>query len=354
MENTDELISRITGSNNYMKEIEKVVGCIDSIDLTFFIEKNAENIRYDECIRSYMKKLFNEETKNFFAISIQTDFNKAILIKNNKRHSKKIADNFKPKVFIKSPYFKFIKKIEKTCNNLIESYNINIEHPSFNSVKDILLTNNDLMSVKNFFGYELKNDEDVKAIVDLQKASHKIIENYLTPMYDVKKIMAKNWGILTPMFRNDFAKINSEIQDMLYLFVVAKYRCQLTDNNKYYMKLFMDIVNKNPEAKANGLPEENVLANMDPARFLELLDNINFESISQKKSVYEFANKSKNIIRKIANKKPTDKMEDILKELQDIVEQSKTEIEECVKENLEAAKENETTENNDILSDLQK
>ena len=353
MENTDELITKITGSNNYMKEIEKVVGCIDSIDLSFFTEKNAENIQHDECIRSYMKKLFNEETKNFFAISIQTDFNKAIITKNNKRHSKKIADSFKPKVFIKSPYFKFIKKIEKTCNNLIEAYNVNIEQPTFESVKNVLTTNADLMSVKNFFGYELKNDDDVKAIVDLQKASHKIIENYLSPMYDVKKTMAKNWGILAPMFRNDFAKINSEVQDMLYLFVVAKYRCQLTDNNKYYMKLFMDIVNKNPEAKANGLPEENVLANMDPARFLELLDNINFDSISQKKTVYEFANKSKNIIRKIVNKKPTDKMEDILKELQDIVDQSKTEMEN-IEESLEAAKENETTENNDILSNLQK
>lgn len=352
MENTDELITKITGSNNYMKEIEKVVGCIDSVDLSFFMEKNAENIRNDECIRSYMKKLLNEETKNFFAISIQTDFNKAIVIKNNKRHSKKIADNFKPKVFIKSPYFKFIKKIEKTCNNLIESYNIDTEKPTYESVAHILSTNHDLMSVKNFFGYELHNDEDVKAIVDLQKASHKIIENYLSPMYDVKKTMAKNWGILAPMFKNDFATINSEIQDMLYLFVVAKYRCQLTDNNKYYMKLFMDIVNKNPEAKANGLPEENVLANMDPARFLELLDNINFESISQKKSVYEFANKSKNIIHKIANKKPTDKMEDILKDLQEILDQSKKELEENGQENLEAVKENETTENNDILSNL--
>ena len=349
MENTDALIKNITGSTNYMKEIEKITGNIESIDIQYFTDRINEISVCDECIRSLMKKLNNDETKAFFEASIKTNFKKAIITKNNKRHSKKVADIFRPKNFIKTPYFKFIKKIEKTCNGLIEDYDIDNANPSFEQVKHILSTNPDLMSTKNFFGYELANDDDVKAIIALQSSCHKIIDIFMSPMYDVKQTMYKNWGILKPMFKNDSFMYNNEIKDMLYLFVVAKYRCQLTDNNKYYTKLFMDIINK---STVDGNQDDNIFAKMDPARFLELLDNINFESISQKKSVYEFANKSKDIIRRIAEHKQGDKMEDILKDIQQVLNETNNKMDEFKEETLQTDKENESTENNDILSSI--
>lgn len=355
MNNTDELIKNITGSNDYMKELAKVVGNISNIDIGYFTAKNNDNILSDEVIRSVMKRLANDETKHYFELSIANNFANAIIEKKKKsgKIKKLINDDFRPKVFIKSPYFKMIKSIEKTANNLIESYNININSPSMEQVNEVLKTNPELMDVKNFFGYHLKTDEDIALMIKAKNAAHNIINNYMLPMYDVKKTMDKNWGILSPMFKTaDFATHAYEIKDMLYLFMVARYRVEITENTKYYMKLFMDVINKtdNPELKAS-LPEENVIADMDPARFLELLDTINLDSISQKKSVYNFAMRSKDIIKRIAKKDPNDKMEDIIKDIQNVlIESQKEEVMEEQKENIEA--DEPTEENNDILSNI--
>ena len=103
MENTDDLIRNITGTSDYMKELEKITGNIESINQDYFIAKNSANMKADSIIRSGMKRMQNEETKNFFALSIENDFNKALVAKKNKRNTKKINDKFKPKLFIKSP-----------------------------------------------------------------------------------------------------------------------------------------------------------------------------------------------------------------------------------------------------------
>ena len=353
MDNTDELIRNITGSNDYMKELAKVVGEITNIDLGYFANKNRDNIINDEIIRSVMKNLPNDESKHYFSLSISNDFNKAIIEKRKRsgKIKKLINEAFRPKNFIKSPYFKMIKLIEKTANNLIESYNINITAPSMEQVNNILKTNPELMDVKNFFGYHLRTDKDIELMIKAKEAAHNIISNYMLPMYDVKKTMDKNWGILSPMFKNiDFASHAYEIKDMLYLFMIAKYRVDITENSKYYMKLFMEIVNKSEGNSNSILPEENVVANMDPARFLELLDTINLDSISQKKSVYNFAMRSKDIIKRIAKKDPNDKMEDIIKDIQEtLIESQKAEMEEQ-KQTIEA--DEHTEENNDILSNI--
>ena len=350
MENTDDLIKNITGSNDYMKELEKVTGNIESIDVKYFMKKNEANIAHDAVIRSGMKALNNDETKNYFTLSIENDFNKALVTKKNKRKSKKVDDKFKAKVFIKSPFFKLIKKIEKTCNMLFEAYNISKQEPSIKPVIETLKTNPELMEVKNFFGYKLSTDDDIKTLVKIQESTHGIIHNYMLPMYDVKSTMDKNWGILAPMFKVDGGIPISEVKDMLYLFIIAKYRCAITDNTKHYMKLFMDVINKSTTGSSDGLPEENVIAEMDPARFLELLDNINFDSISEKKSVFEFATKSKDIIRRIAHRKPDEKMEDIIADIQNVLRKpdEETTAEETSLESTEPA----VTENEDILANI--
>ena len=351
MENTDDLIRNITGTSDYMKELEKVTGNIENIDLGYFKIKNENNIKFDSIIRSGMKHLDNEETRNFFEHSIKNDFNKAIVQKKNKRKSLMVASEFKPKVFIKSPYFKLIKKIEKTCNMLFEAYDIDKKKPEYKSVEETLSTNPELMDIKNFFGRHIKTQEDVNQLVSLQKAAHGIIDNYMLPMYDVKNTMDRNWNKLAPMFKTDIGLSCCEIKDMLYLFIIAKYRCTITDNTKHYMKLFMDVINKSSgNESSDGLPEENVIANMDPARFLELLDNINFDSISEKKTVFEFATRSKDIIKRIANRKPGEKMEDILQEIQEVLSSATTKIEE--EEEKPTQPEPEVTENNDILADI--
>lgn len=334
MESTDDLIKGITGTDNYMKELEKVSGNLNTIDLKFVSIKLEELAKADESIRSCMKRLYNDETINYFKLAIENDFTKAIEIKTktNKKTKKTktsshLSDRFRPNVFIKSDYFKLIKKIEKTCNNLIEAYNINLEVPKYDSIRDVLKTNPELMDIKNLFGKKILSDEEVELVVVLKKSAHQIITIYLLPFYDVRGVMMKNWNLLAPMFnKNINVGANTvEIQDMLYLFLIAKYRCEITGKNKYYMKMFMDVINKNSTEE-----EGNLLATMDSARFLELLDTINFDSIGQKKEVYNFAIKSKDIIKRIVKRKDGETMTDILKDIEKVLSGSHNEVEEKI------------------------
>ena len=351
MENTDDLIKNITGSSDYMKELARVTGNIDSINMDYFRNRNNENIEHDTVIRSGMKRLENEETRNYFTLSIENDFHKAFVTKKNKRKTKKIDDKFKPKIFIKSAFFKLIKAIEKKCNMLFEAYDVDIDNPSIKPVNEVLKSNPDLMDVKNFFGYKFSTDEDVNIMVGIKKAAHGIIYNYMLPMYDVKATMDRNWSILEPMFKANPTVPLGEVKDMLYLFVVAKYRCEITNNNKYYMKLFMDVINKNNSGNNSGLPEENVIAQMDPARFLELLDNINLDSIGEKQAVYNFAMRSKDVISRIANRKDNETMDDILEDINRILTEAQSD-KETTNTNETKPTEPEDTEHNDILADI--
>ena len=69
-----------------------------------------------------------------------------------------------------------------------------------------------------------------------------------------------------------------------------------------------------------------------------------------KKTVFEFATRSKDIIKRIANRKPGEKMEDILQEIQEVLSSATTKIEE--EEEKPTQPEPEVTENNDILADI--
>ncbi len=335
MESTDDLIKGITGTDNYMKELEKVSGNLNTIDLKYVSVKFEELAKADEIIRSCMKKLYNDETINYFKAAIENDFNKAIetRTKTNKKTKKiktstHLSDKFRPNVFIKSDYFKLIKKIEKTCNNLIESYNINIKDPKYKAIEEVLKTNPELMEIKNLFGRKIVSDEDVKLLVQLKKSTHKIIIVYLLPFYDIRGVISKNWNLLAPMFNKNINVGENvvDIQEMLYLFLISKYRCEITGNNKYYMKMFMDVINKSSSQDEEG----NLLAKIDGARFLELLDTINFDSIGEKKEVYNFAVKSKDIIKRIVKRKDGETMADILGDIESVLSGSHTEEEEKV------------------------
>jgi len=393
MHDTDSLLKNITGSENYVKELEKLTGNIENIDLNYFDERLKEITEADKIIRSIMKNTPCELSREFFELSINSRLNNPYDIseKKSKNSDKKkikktLADELRPRNMIKSPYFKIAKKLEKKCNELIESYEIDKNNPRYEQVEKILKTNPDLMSVKNLFGYVIKNDDDTKIIVDLQKASSVIIGVYMEPLYDVHKTMDKNWGMISKLFNSMAGSTSStEVKEILYLFVVAKYRCTITDNDKYYMKLFLSVINKaqstadgekesgessskrsetgeNGENITNEKREANasdIIGKMDPARFLELLDTINIEQIDKKQNVYKFAMQSKEIIRRIVNRKEGEKMEDIMKDVQAVLQSMRdnpqppqTEEEETKGEE---TKEDETAtmENADILGSLQ-
>ena len=55
MHDTDALIQNITGSKNYVKELEKVTGNIEMIDMNYFKDINKSNMEADYNIRKLLK-----------------------------------------------------------------------------------------------------------------------------------------------------------------------------------------------------------------------------------------------------------------------------------------------------------
>ena len=355
MNNTDSFIKNITGSNNYIKELEKVCGNMETINKDWFVNQNNENIVDDELIRKTLLTTLGkdvDEVRQYFALSMKTCFVnpfRTVIKKSHKTKSRKtkteIRDDLKPKVFIKSDYFKLLKRLEKQTNNLIESFGRDGD-----KLDNILKTQPDLIDVKTFYGYKIKQPTDIKPVVVIHDCAHNIISRYMLPMYDIKNTMNKNWGMLAPLFKNsgnlsvgEFELNQHDIKDMLYLFMVAKYRCTITENNKYYVKLFMNIINNN-----GTMEEETEFGKMDPARFLELLDTINLEAIDKKQKVYKFAEQSKSIIKRIINKQDGDNMEDIMKDILNMVNDNQTPGAASLAESTVE----ETLENTDILDNV--
>lgn len=333
MHDTDTIISNITGSKDYVKELEKVTGNMETIDKTWFRDVNNANELNDREIRKILNKISAKcenftLAKDFFKVSIAINYPNAILYqkKKNGKFRVFIDDQFKPRKFIKTEYFKLLKKIEKTANNLLEAYG-----KTEDKLQQVLKTQPELPDVKNFFGFKLMSQQDINQMILVKNNAANIIDRYMKPLYDMKRTMEKNWHLLDPLFKktNEITVANynitqQEVKDMLYLFMIAKYRCTITDNNKYYLKLFMSIVNTKSGEINDDDVNQTTLGKMDAARFLELLDTIDLDSISKKNSVYKFATQSKAIIKRIVNKKDDESMEDIMTDMKNIMEEAES------------------------------
>ena len=331
MHDADAMLNSITGSTNYVKELEKLTGNLEHIDLVYMDERLKVMCDCDMTIRKIINSTKASIKREFFELSMASRITNPydeIRKKNKNKIKKVLAPEVKPKVMIKSPYFKMVKKIEKCCNNLIESYNIDIEKPSMVSVNEVLKTNPELMSIKNFFDQPLEKDEDCAKIVEMKKVANVIITVYMQPLYDLRGTMEKNWHLIGDLFasaaRDKVDVSEAEVKDMLYLFIIAKYRCMVTENDKYYLKLFMSLLNKSTTQRTTaceGVNDDEVNASrligeMDAPRFLELLDTINLDQIGDKETVKKFAVQSKDIIKRIVNRKEGETMEDIMTDLQ--------------------------------------
>ena len=120
MNNTDNIIKNITGSSNYVKELEKVCGNIETIDKTWFINQNENNKKDDNIIRKSLIDVLgkdNEIVKQYFTLSMNINFNKPFItiVKKSKKSKQPIKtreelrQELKPIVFIKCEYFKLLK-----------------------------------------------------------------------------------------------------------------------------------------------------------------------------------------------------------------------------------------------------
>jgi hypothetical protein len=129
----------------------------------------------------------------------------------------------------------------------------------------------------------------------IKRACKDIINILLVPMYDVEQTIHSHWNQIDRIFKNKTFQQHAQgvsptdVIRILHQFIIAKYRADVTGNNKHYVKLFF------------GTIGDETMANMDGARFMEIMDSIDMSAFNKDDKVYQFATNAKVIMQKIAN-----------------------------------------------------
>ena len=338
MHDIEAQISRISGQQNYMEQLQKITGNIEFVDMDMYHDKHNKIVNCDSNIKKVLRKML-EDTDSINTIkSLYDKESNALNLKDNtfglyvkkSKKSKKqkkpreiINNGYRPIDLVKTEWFKLIKRMEKDIHKfLIEvfpdntSQNTNVnDGTNTDSLPNVQLNNKskldvesktfadleheyklhpELLDIKTALDCKINTNKLFTSIIMIKKFAKIIINILLTPMYDVKKTIHSHWSEINRIFKTKAfqqTKLTSpdDIIEILYQFIIAKYRATITGNNKHYVKLFLDTVGN-----------ENV-SNMDGARFVEIMDAIDLDKLNKKDKVYQFALGAKSIMQRIVN-----------------------------------------------------
>ena len=338
MHDIEAQISRISGQQNYMEQLQKITGNIEFVDMDMYHDKHNKLVNCDSNIKKVLRKML-EDTDNIDTIKTLYDKESNTLnlkdntfglyVKKSKKSKKQkkpreiINNGYRPIDLVKTEWFKLIKRMEKDIHkflievfpdNTSQNTNVNNENDT-DSLPNVQLNNKskldvesktfadleheyklhpELLDIKTALDCKINTNKLFTSIIMIKKFAKIIINILLTPMYDVKKTIHSHWSEINRIFKTKAfqqTKLTSpdDIIEILYQFIIAKYRATITGNNKHYVKLFLDTVGN-----------ENV-SNMDGARFVEIMDAIDLDKLNKKDKVYQFALGAKSIMQRIVN-----------------------------------------------------
>lgn len=337
MHDIEAQISRISGQQNYMEQLQKITGNIEFVDMEMYHDKHNKLVNCDSNIKKVLRKML-EDTDSIDTIKTLYDKESNALnlkdntfglyIKKSKKSKKQkkpreiINNGYRPIDLVKTEWFKLIKRMEKdihkflievfpdTSQNTDTNNNINtdslpnmqlnnkskldVESKTFADLEYEYKLHPELLDIKTALDCKINTNKLFTSIIMIKKFAKIIINILLTPMYDVKKTIHSHWSEINRIFKTKAfqqTKLTSpeDIIEILYQFIIAKYRATITGNNKHYVKLFLDTVGN-----------ENV-SNMDGARFVEIMDAIDLDKLNKKDKVYQFALGAKSIMQRIVN-----------------------------------------------------
>ena len=337
MHDIEAQISRISGQQNYMEQLQKITGNIEFVDMDMYHDKHNKLVNCDSNIKKVLRKML-EDTDSIN--NIKTLYDKesnalnlkdntfGLYVKKSKKSKKQkkpreiINNGYRPIDLVKTEWFKLIKRMEKdihkflievfpdTSQNTDTNNNINtdsipniqlnnkskldVESKTFADLEHEYKLHPELIDIKTALDCKINTNKLFTSIIMIKKFAKIIINILLTPMYDVKKTIHSHWSEINRIFKTKAfqqTKLTSpeDIIEILYQFIIAKYRATITGNNKHYVKLFLDTVGN-----------ENV-SNMDGARFVEIMDAIDLDKLNKKDKVYQFALGAKSIMQRIVN-----------------------------------------------------
>lgn len=354
----DSIISSVSGQGNYMEALTKLIGNIQFCDLNIYKSRRDAISSAEQKLINGLNSLDKERIagtelnflkNNFISQSQSIDIpNKSVILykkKLSKKASQKrknrppreiVAPEYIPKQLVKSDWFHSVKQLHKLTRKYLSDLDFNVEITiTENYLKIIAFYNENPIQrdIKNFVGYVCETEDDLKNILAIRDASKEIIELLLEPMYDYKETIRKNWHLIDNIFRQNTNFNPYLVQDVLGKFTVAKYRCEIFDTTKYYMRLFGDVLSSPEVVNGNG--------DLDGAKFMDVIDAIDLDKFDKSANTYKFISAATPIMRKLVDPNCKESMDDILNQINNAI---------APPPDMPAIEENENqSENNDIF-----
>lgn len=323
MSRLDKTIVKFSGAKNYMDQLAQVTGYMNSIDETYYTKQISivkttytsiinELSKYDgKVLVSFIAKLQSE----YAVLDLDTLY--VDIVKKAKKAGK--SDKIQHKVRITprdiydSKWFKMIVELEKNAADLTGQFGIEGSKMT-DAHKKIIQTEPIIVETHTFYGLKVVSDDMCKTIYITSKFINKLIEILLSPMYDVKAHMDKNWlpqidqilGVELKSKMKERAKdipvSHEDIKEYVYRFLLTKYRLEITGNTGEFVKTLM-----------NSL-DASVIGSANPARFINLMDGLKLDEIDDNKGVKKVVDIVKGELIKISENKdikPADLLNDI-------------------------------------------
>jgi hypothetical protein len=346
MSRLDKTIVKFSGAKNYMDQLAQVTGHMNSIDENFYTQQiGIVKTTYLSIIKELNKYVKDSGILSDFITLIETEYKKLNLnvlyhdvvkkAKKNKAERKQHKVRITPKDIYESKWFKMIVELEKTSADLIGQFEIESNKMS-DAHKKIIETEPIIINTHTFYGIKINNDNITGSIFVTSKFINKVIEILLTPMYDVKSHMDKNWlpqidevlGVELKKKLGDKVKdvpiTQEDIKNYVYTFLLTKYRLELTGNTGEFAKTLMKSL------------DSSVIGSCNPARFINLIDGLKLDEVENNKGVKKVVELARKELIKVSEHQDI-KPAELLNDINEILSYGDNEEEE--KENEENKKE---------------
>ena len=340
----DAHLAKLSGEQNYMNSLKQITGDIHDVNMDYWRPLNEQNCKCNDNIYKLLVYIANVHTKRDaqkYKLIAQTkdafekEYQKMALTEKALYKDKKgryhINHDYYPEYLVKSEWFNQLRALEKAVNDFIadildKNYMKDIDN-DFNkyvattnvAVSAVFAKHPEFVDLKKIYGCEVGGREYAQILdsfVKIKAYASIIINNYMAPMYDVRKKIMNSYDRLEKIFKTKGAKQmlgtqnvdTDEVVSVLEKFIIAKYRKEITGNAEHYTKLFMSIVGNDDVSAMSG------------PRLLELMDSIDLNLINSNKNAYKFANGAKEMIRKLVTGEAIS-AEESIKEIKELFEE---------------------------------
>jgi hypothetical protein len=325
MHDVDAKINEISGQQNYMESLSKVTGDMFQVNMAMYkdviincnkcdfnLYELSKRFLHSKYIDNQGKELFTtfmKEKETFDLGNSTFTIIKRKSKKNDKPDKEVIANKRAPKDVVKSNWFKLVRDIEKSAKNYLNHMfgvgNYDKDNITETQFQEALKADPALEATSTFFSIPITH-EDGKMFTNVAityKCARKIINAFMDPMYDVRKTIEKNYNVIEKVFKSKAIQASSDkmgincaedIINILHKFIIAKYRVEISSNNKHYGKLFRLLI------------DDTTAADVDGAKFLNIMDSINLEQLNKDSNTYKFAASAREIISNIVRNEGVD------------------------------------------------